>query len=103
MTTEILPRAYLIFTGTGPILVLSTYQELTDPRLVEKLRYKGIGKFIAYQVDLAAVRHRYAHAYDSVSRDLEGEEDIRVLDFNGHQIMANFSLDELGEPIKVGG
>jgi hypothetical protein len=26
-----------------------------------------------------------------------------VLDFNGHQIMANFSLDELGEPIKYGG
>jgi len=26
-----------------------------------------------------------------------------VLDFNGHQIMANFSLDELGEPIKFGG
>jgi hypothetical protein len=103
MTTETLPRAYLIFTGTGPILVLSTYPELTDPRLVEKLRYKGIGKFIAYQVDLEAVRQRYAHAYDSVSRDLEGEEDIRVLDFNGHQIMANFSLDELGEPIKVGG
>jgi hypothetical protein len=26
-----------------------------------------------------------------------------VLDFNGHQIMANFSLDALGTPIKVGG
>lgn len=103
MSAETHPRAYLIFTGTGPILVLSTYPELTDPALVEKLRFKGIGKFIAYQVDLEAVKGRYAHAYDSVAHDLEGEEDIRVLDFNGHQIMANFSLDELGEPIKVGG
>lgn len=96
-------RAYLIFTGTGPILVLSTYPKLTDERLVEKLRYKGIDKFIAYEVDLAAVRERYQHAFASIETDLGGVEDLRVLDFNGHQIMANFSLDELGDPIKFGG
>ena len=96
-------RAYLIFTGTGPILVLSTYPQLTDERLVAKLRYKGIDKFIAYEVDLVAVEARYPHSYSSITADLAGSEDIRVLDFNGHQIMANFSLDELGEPIKFGG
>ena len=96
-------RSYLIFTGTGPILVLSTYPKLTDQRLVEKLRYKGIDKFIAYSVDLDAVAARYPDSYENISADLSGTEDIRVLDFNGHQIMANFSLDELGEPIKVGG
>lgn len=96
-------RAYLVFTGTGPILVLSTYPELTDERLVGKLRYKGIDKFIAYEVNLEAVRARYPHAYESVAKDLLDAEDMRVLDFNGHQIMANFSLDELGEPIKFGG
>lgn len=94
------PRAYLIFTGTGPILVLSSYPKLTDERLLIKLRYKGIDKFLAYEVSLAAVESRYAHAYPSVAADLAGSEDIRVLDFNGHQIMANFSLGELGEPIK---
>jgi hypothetical protein len=96
-------RAYLIFTGTGPILALSTYPALTDERLVEKLRYKGIDKFIAYEVALAAVRARYAHSFSTVARDLAAAEDLRVLDFNGHQIMANFSLQELGEPIKFGG
>jgi hypothetical protein len=96
-------RAYLIFTGTGPILVLSTYPQLVDERLVAKLRYKGIDKFIAYEVDLAAVEARYPHALPTIAADLSGSEDIRVLDFNGHQIMANFSLDELGEPIKFGG
>ena len=96
-------RAYLIFTGTGPILVLSTYPTLTDERLVGKLRYKGIDKFLAYEVDLEAVRARYAHSYANIVKDLEAEEDLRVLDFNGHQIMANFSLDELGDPIKFGG
>jgi hypothetical protein len=96
-------RAYLIFTGTGPILVLSTYPTLTDARLVGKLRYKGIDKFLAYEVDLEAVRARYAHSYANIVKDLEAEEDLRVLDFNGHQIMANFSLEELGDPIKFGG
>lgn len=96
-------RAYLIFTGTGPILVLTTFASLTDERFVGKLRYKGITKFIAYEVSLQAVRERYPGGYPNVAGDLEGVEDVRVLDFNGHQIMANFSLDELGEPIKVGG
>jgi len=96
-------RSYLLFTGTGPILVLSTFGELTDARLVEKLRYKGIDKFIAYEVDRGAVEARYPSSYASIAADLEAEEDLRVLDFNGHQIMANFSLDELGEPIKFGG
>lgn len=96
-------RAYLVFTGTGPILVLSTYPKLTDERLVSKLRYKGIDKFIAYEVDLEAVEERYPHSFESVARDLREGEDLRVLDFNGHQIMANFSLDKLGDPIKYGG
>ena len=96
------PRAYLIFTGTGPILVLSTYPKLTDERLVEKLRYKGIDKFLAYEVELDAVKIRYPESFDSIVADLEGVEDIRVLDFNGHQIMSNFSLEELGDPIKFG-
>ncbi len=102
--TETATRAYLIFTGTGPILVLSTYPQITDPRLVQKLRYKGIDKFIAYEVDLDAVQDRYRHSYETISKDLvDGEEDLRVLDFNGHQIMANFSLQALGEPVKFEG
>lgn len=103
MSPKSAKRAYLVFTGTGPILVLSTYPKLTDERLVSKLRYKGIDKFIAYEVDLDAVEKRYPNAYSHISDDLEGVEDIRVLDFNGHQIMANFSLEELGDPIKFGG
>ncbi|HEX9801398.1 MAG TPA: hypothetical protein VGC00_14655 [Thermoanaerobaculia bacterium] len=102
MANDAAMRAFLIFTGTGPILVLSTYPNLTDPRLVAKLQYKGISKFIAYEVEIDAVRVRYGEAFANISRDLGEVEDIRVLDFNGHQIMANFALAELGDPIKVG-
>lgn len=96
------PRAYLIFTGTGPIVALSTYADLTDEHLLGKLKFKGIDKFIAYEVELDAVRQRYSHSYDAIVSDLRETEDLRVLDFNGHQIMANFSLQDLGEPIKIG-
>ena len=71
--------------------------------MVSKLRYKGIDKFIAYEVDLALSRERYVRLLRQRSlRDLDGVEDMRVLDFNGHQIMANFSLKALGDPIKYG-
>ena len=102
MSTSREPRAYLIFTGTGPILVLSTYPKLTDERLVEKLRYKGIDKFLAYEVALDAVRERYPNSFDEVESDLRKVEDIRVLDFNGHHIFSRFAFAELGEPIMCG-
>lgn len=95
-------RAYIVFAGSGPLLLLSTYPKLTDERMISKLRYKGIDKFIAYEVNLDALRARYAESFDTIARDLDGVEDMRVLDFNGHQIMANFSLHELGDPIKFG-
>jgi hypothetical protein len=101
MSSQVPMRSYLIYTGTGPILVLTTYSALDDPRLLDKLRYKGIGKFIGYQVPIEIVRQRYEHSFANVAVDLQEVEDVRVLDFNGHQIMANFSLAELGEPIKI--
>lgn len=95
-------RAYLIFTGSGPILLLSSYPELTDERFLEKLRHKGIDRFLAYEVDLEAVESCYPSSFGPVMRTLEVSEDVRVLDYNGHQIMANFSIGSLGDPIKFG-
>ena len=95
-------RAYVLFSGTGPILVLTTYPSLTDPRLVDKLAHKGISKFIAFELPLDRVRAVYGVPYDVVAADLERAEDLRVLDFNGHHIFSSFSFSELGEPIKFG-
>ena len=96
-------RSYLIFTASGPILVLSTFPKLTDDRLIAMLRYKGIERFIAYQVDLDALAECYPDTFSPLSEELAGTQDARVLDANGHQIMARISLDELGDPIKFGG
>lgn len=92
-------RAYVVFTGSGPILILTTFPVVTDPRLVDKLKAKGIRKFLAYEVPLERTRRLYGTPFEVVAADLVGREDVRVLDFNGHHIFANFSLKELGEAI----
>lgn len=95
-------HAYLIFTGSGPILILTTYPDVIDPRLVAKLQHKGIVKFIAYEVPLERTRKLYGVPFEVIAADLAGSEDVRVLDFNGHHIFANFHLSELGEAIRHG-
>lgn len=95
-------HAYLIFTGSGPILILTTYPDVVDSRLVAKLQHKGIAKFIAYEVPLERTRKLYGVPFEVIAADLAGSEDVRVLDFNGHHIFANFHLSELGEAIRHG-
>jgi len=95
-------KAYIIFSGTGPILILTTYPELQDPRLVDKLRHKGMVKFIAYEVPVETVKRVYGIPFEVIATDLGSAEDLRVLDFNGHHIFSRFSLMELGDPIKYG-
>jgi len=95
-------KAYIVFSGTGPILILTTYSELENPALLSKLKHKGIDKFIAYEVPVETVRKIYGVPFEVIATDLETTEDLRVLDFNGHHIFSRFSLVELGEPIKYG-
>ena len=95
-------RPYILFSGTGPILILTTYPELSDERLLEKLLHKGIVKFIAYEVPLERVQSIYGVPFEVIAADLERTEDILVLDFNGHHIFSRFSFSELGDPIMCG-
>ena len=43
-------KAGIIITGTGPILIWTTYDSFDDPKLVEKLKTKGITKYIALMI-----------------------------------------------------
>ncbi len=92
-------KAYVIFTGTGPILVLTTFESVTSEGLVKRLRHKGIVKFIAYEVPIEHVREIYGVPFEVIASDLRADQDMRVLDFNGHHIFRNFALKELKEPI----
>lgn len=96
-------KAGVFFTGTGPILILTAYETLDDPNLVEKLSSKGIKKFIAFEVSEEKVKKKYGLKYNVILGDLRQTDDLRVLDYNGHHVFYNFSLEELGEPIYVEG
>ena len=92
-------KAGIFFTGTGPILILTTYDSLGDTKLVEKLSAKGIKKFIAYEVSEEKVKERYGMQYNVIMGDLHQTDDLRVLDYDGHHVFNNFSIKELGDPI----
>jgi len=92
-------KAGILFTGTGPILILTSYEAFTDPVLVRKLEAKGIRKFIAYELPLDLVRERYGAKYNVVLGDLHQTNDLRVLDYDGHNIFNHFALSELGEAV----
>ena len=90
-------RAGIIFTGTGPILILTTYESFDDEKLIEKLNLKGIKKFIAYEVPLDLVKEKYGQQFDVIMKDVKQTDDLRVLDFDGHKIFYSFSFSDLGE------
>ena len=92
-------KAGICFTGTGPILFLTTYNSFAEPDLLKKFDAKGIKKFIAYEVPVDKVKKIYGAHYDIVMGDLQQEDDLRVLDYDGHHVFYLFPLKELGEPI----
>jgi hypothetical protein len=92
-------KAGIFFTGSGPILVLTSYDSLSETNLTEKFHAKGIKKYIAYEVPVELVKQRYGTHYDVVMNDLKQEDDLRVMDYDGHHVFYSFSLKELGKPI----
>jgi hypothetical protein len=90
-------KAGIIFTGTGPILILTTYDSFADKKLIEKLSLKGIKKFMAYEVSVELVKTKYGQQFDAIMKDVKQSDDLRVLDFDGHKIFYTFSFNDLGE------
>ena len=91
--------AGIFFTGTGPILILTTHESLADPGLAEKLSAKGIKKFIAYELPIDLVKKKYGTHFSLILNDLKQTDDCRVLDINGHSIFYNFSFRDMKNPV----
>jgi hypothetical protein len=92
-------KAGIFFTGTGPILLLTSYGELNNSTLVDKLAQKGIKKYIAYEVPENLVKEKYGKQFDVILGDLKQSDDLRVLDYDGHHVFYNFSLSDLSTPV----
>ena len=92
-------KGILVLSGSGPLLLLSSYATIDDPGLIAKLRAKGLAKFLAWEVPVDNLRDLYGYTFRDIAQQLEQRDDMRVLDFDGHRIFLNLSLRDLGEHI----
>lgn len=92
-------RAGIFFTGSGPILILTSHESFEDAKFVEKLTAKGLKKYIAYEVPVEEVEKKYGKHFTLIINDLHQTDDLRVLDYDGHRVFENFALKGLGEPL----
>jgi hypothetical protein len=93
-------KAGIIFTGSGPLVLLTSYDSFTDANLVEKLKAKGIKKYLGFELPLELCKKRYGEHYAVVLQDLRQTDDLRVLDFDGHHIFLTFSFSEFGQDFR---
>ncbi len=91
-------KAYFLFTASGPLVVLTSYDSIDSPELLKRIRSKGINKFIAHEVPVKLAKERYGMHFNIVLEDLHESDDLRVLDYSGERAYRNFSFKELGPP-----
>jgi hypothetical protein len=92
-------KSAILFTGSGPILITTSFQSFEDEKFLYNLAMKGIEKCISYEVPTAAVQARYGNHFDIVCQDLNESDDLRVIDIDGSRIFALFDFSEYGPPI----
>jgi len=92
-------NAALIFSGSGPLLILTSHDGLEDPGLLDRLERKGIRKFIGFPVPIALAREKYGAHFEIVCGDLHETDDLRVLDFDGRRAMELLPFSALGQPV----
>ena len=89
-------KAYMLMTGSGALMILSSHTSIEDPVLLEKLATKGIDKFLSYEVPIGLAEERYGGHFSVVANDLRETDDLRVLDYKGERAFGLFSFAELG-------
>ena len=100
-------KTFLLMTGSGPMMILTSHGTIENSILLDKLLAKGIDKFIAYEVPFDLAKQRYGWHFNVVANDLHETDDLRVLDYNGDRAFRLFSFSEIGtahihEPASLG-
>ena len=92
-------KAMMLISGSGPMVILTSFESATDAALIELLAAKGITKFMAYEVPLELARERYGGHFQTVTSNLHETDDLRVLDYNGNRAFELFRFNELGPQV----
>ncbi|NNG12727.1 MAG: hypothetical protein HKM88_05685 [Halobacteria archaeon] len=93
-------KVFMLYTGSGPMVIQTSHENIEDLALLEKLGAKGVEKFIAFQIPYELAEQRYGGHFAVVKNDLGETDDLRVLDYNGERAFKLFRFDELGEEIR---
>ena len=91
-------NVFILFAGSGSLVVLTSHASIEDPELLEKLAAKGVDKFLAYRIPLDLAKVRYGMHFDIVARGLSETDDLRVLDFDGTRALRLFRFTEMIGP-----
>ena len=70
-------KAYMLITGSGPIVILTSHDSVVDAALIKKLAGKGIEKFIAYEIPIGLAQERYGAHFALVQGDVREADDFR--------------------------
>jgi hypothetical protein len=92
-------KVFMLFTGSGPIVILTSHDSIEAPELLNKLAAKGVDKFLAYEIPLGLAKARYGMHFDIVERSLAETDDLRVLDFDGGRAFRLFRFAEMSGPV----
>ena len=72
-------KAYMLMTGSGALMILSSHTSIEDAVLLEKLAAKGIEKFLSYEVPIELAQARYGGHFSVVANDLRETDDLLEL------------------------
>ena len=92
-------KAGIFFTGSGPLVILTSYDSFEEPGFLEKLAAKGISKFIVYEIAINQVKQKYGKHYELIMNDLHQSDDLRVLDYDGQRVFRRFQMEQLYNPV----
>jgi len=92
-------NVFMLLTGSGPIVVLTSHASALDEAFVARLKEKGVEKFVAYEIPAALAERRYGAHFAIVKGDIKEDDDLRVLDEDGQHAFKLFRFDELGAPV----
>ena len=92
-------KVYFLFTGSGPLVIATSYSSIEEPALIAKLEAKGIAKFVAHEIPLEVAKERYHGHFQLAEVDLHETNDLRVIDYNGQRAFKLFKLSDFGPEI----
>jgi hypothetical protein len=96
---KVVMKAFFLFTATGPLVVLTSYDSIENPDFLRKLRSVGFNKFIAHEISVKTAKARYGMHFDVVCNNPHETDALRILDYKSERAIKLFSFKEFGPPV----